>query len=591
MRRGPDGSGEWLSPDERVGLAHRRLSIIDLSDQATQPMHDQQRELVVTFNGEIYNYLSLRQRLEAKGYVFRTHSDTEVLLHLYADRGEEMVHDLRGMFAFAIWDGQQQSLFLARDRFGIKPLYYADDGWTFRFASQVKALMAGGRLSRDQDAAGLAGFFLLGSVPEPFTMYRAVRALGAGQTLRVGPTGPSEPRQYYSVKSIYEQASVASDHCALVTQDALTLAREALLDSVRHHLVADVPVGAFLSAGIDSSSIVGLMKDAGQNDILTITLAFEEFCGTDSDEAPSAEKIARHYGARHTTRLVGRAEFEEDLPAILEAMDQPSIDGINTWFVSKAARELGLKVAMSGLGGDELLGGYSSFQDVPRWNRLARPSSALPMFGQAVRMLLSSGAFELDRINPKAAGFFEYGPTFAGAYLLKRGLCLPWELSGLMRKEEVRNGLARLRPLEWLAGHQPSSASTFAKVAALETSTYMRNQLLRDTDWASMAHGLEVRVPLVDHVLLEQLSPLMVQGRLPPRKLALGRAPRRALPDDLFDRRKTGFSTPVASWLETKLDGDGQKIQMLSRRNCPWARRWAFVVASAFGHPMPGILS
>ena len=399
--RGPDGLGEWYSQDERVGLGHRRLTIIDLSERGAQPMVSADGKLVVTFNGEIYNYRQLRASLEARGCVFRTQTDTEVLLHLYAEKGEAMVNDLRGMFAFGLWDAEKNALLLARDPYGIKPLYYADDGWTLRFASQVKALLAGGKVSRNPEPAGWVGFCLFGSVPEPFTTYQEIRALPAGSTLWVDRVGTRETKQYFSIADTYCRAEAARSPAS--DEDLQLAAREALLDSVRHHLVADVPVGAFLSSGIDSGALVGLMRDAGQQDIQTVTLAFEEFRGRSEDEAPIAAEIAAQYGTRHTTRVVTEQEFRDDLPKILDAMDQPTIDGLNTWFVSKAARELGLKVAISGLGGDELFGGYPSFRDVPLCVRALAIPGRIPGLGNVARRLLT-GLGRFSRVRESQSG-------------------------------------------------------------------------------------------------------------------------------------------------------------------------------------------
>ena len=346
--RGPDGDGEWASDSRRVALAHRRLSIIDLSERGAQPMANANGKLIVTFNGEIYNYQVLRKNLEAKGYVFRTRSDTEVLLHLYAEKGEAMVHDLRGMFAFALWDANKGALLLTRDPYGIKPLYYADDGWTVRVASQVKALLTSPRVSRDPDPAGIVGFYLFGSVPEPYTTYQEIRAVPSGAVMWVDQLGPHEPKVYFSIAETYAQAEQQT--APLETDAAQALARKAVLESVRHHLVADVPVGLFLSAGVDSCALAALACEVVDGAPLsTITLAFEEFRGRHEDESPIAETVAKRYGTRHITRTVTELEFQEELPKILAAMDQPSIDGINTWFVSKAAQEQGLKVALSGL--------------------------------------------------------------------------------------------------------------------------------------------------------------------------------------------------------------------------------------------------
>src|SRR5271165_3762743 len=377
-----------------------------------------------------------------------------------------MVRDLRSMFAFAIWDAERRALVLARDPYGIKPLFYADDGWTFQFASQVKALVAGGGVSKEPDPAGAVGFYLFGSVPEPFSMYRAIRALPAGSTMLVDRLGAHEPQRYHSLARVYRDAE--SCNKPVSAAEASGEFRSALLDSVRHHLVSDVPVGAFLSSGIDSSALVGLMRDAGQQEIETVTLCFEEFRGRQEDEAPLAAEVARVYGARHMTRIVSESEFKDDLPRIFDAMDQPSIDGINTWFVAKAASELGLKVAISGLGGDELFGGYPSFRDLPRWAQRFRILTSTPFIGRLARMaaipiIAAVGA------NPKAAGLLEYGGRYAGGYLLRRGLFMPWELGQLLEPDVMRQGLRRLAPLSLIERElTPTPLSPAARVSALE---------------------------------------------------------------------------------------------------------------------------
>jgi asparagine synthase (glutamine-hydrolysing) len=576
--RGPDGAGEWIAADGRIGFGHRRLSIIDLSDAGAQPMASADGNTVVTFNGEIYNYRELRDMLEAKGRVFRSQSDTEILLHLYAEKGEDMVHDLRGMFAFGIWDAKRGSLFLARDPYGIKPLYYADDGWTFRFASQVKALLAGGTISRDPEPAGQVGFFLWGTVPEPFTTYQAVRALPAGTKLTVDKIGGHEPERYHAIAAVYRDAEKRPAASRVAgAAETRCLVHTALLDSVRHHLIADVPVGAFLSAGIDSGALVGLMRDAGQDEIQTVTLSFEEFLGGAEDEGPLAEQVARGYETRHTRRVVSAAEFKADLPLILEAMDQPSTDGINSWFVSKAARELGLKVAISGLGGDELFGGYPSFRDLPRWVRLLAFPSRIPGLGRAAR-LVGQHLSEALGLNPKAAGMLELGGSFAGAYLLRRGLFMPWELGQVLDRDVIEQGLRRLAPLERVADQLAiGPRSPHAKVATLESSLYMRNQLLRDSDWASMAHSLEIRVPLVDRVLLDAVAPLVGSGLAKHGKSLLASAPTKPLPDSVVNRDKTGFSTPIRDWMQSH----ASELAIPNARRVgtvPWARDWSIAV-------------
>jgi asparagine synthase (glutamine-hydrolysing) len=566
--RGPDGAESWWSEDGRCGFAHRRLSIIDLSDRASQPMISGDGSLVIVFNGEIYNHPELRRHLEREGAVFRTTSDTEVLLQLYSHYGAEMVHRLRGMFAFAIWDAKRRGVFLARDPYGIKPLYTANDGWTFRFASQVKALLAGNRVSREPEPAGLVGFHLFGSVPEPFTLYRDIRALPAGHTEWVDVAGPREPRPFTNLATVLAEGA----RRAISQSEAPDLVRAAVLDSVRAHLLADVEVGAFLSAGVDSGALLGLMRDAGQQ-IRAITLAFEEFQGTEEDESLFAARVAQRYGMQHSVRRVSEREFRDDLPAILEAMDQPSIDGVNTWFIAKAARESGLKVAISGLGGDELLAGYKSFSDLPRWRHRFGSLAAIPGVGRLARALIDVVAPKFAVEHPKARALLEYSNTWAGTYLLRRGLFLPHELSAIINSELAREGLRRLKPLQLLARSiTPDPGSNIRRVCALESSQYMRNQLLRDADWAGMAHGVEIRVPLVDVTLLRSIAPAIDGLGAGAGKAALAKAPSRPLPDDIVMRAKTGFGVPTGAWMASAAARQAGGVEPKGLASRRWSR-------------------
>jgi len=575
--RGPDGFGSFVDERARVGLAHRRLSIIDLSPGGAQPMANSARETVIVFNGEIYNHRALRAELEAEGRHFRSSSDTEVLLALYERDGERMFERLRGMYAFAIWDARRGALLLARDPHGIKPLYLADDGRTLRFASQVKALLAG-RVSPERCLGGTAGFYVFGSVPEPLTFHRAIRALEAGSFAWFDERGPQPVTRHFRV------ASHHLAHDAPETRPDALPARvaEALADSVRHHLVADVPVGAFLSAGVDSTALVGLMRDAGARAIQTLTLGFEALRGTPADEVPLAEAMARRYGTTHTTVHLGASDLLAARDAYLASMDQPSIDGLNSWLVCRAAHDAGLKVALSGLGADELFGGYSSFRTIPRAVSWLGPLAGFAALGRVVERALDAIGPHRFGLSPKHASVLAYGGTFAGAYLLQRGLFMPHELPMLMGREQAEEGLATLRPLERIdAALQPTPGSPFACVSVLESSLYMRNQLLRDADWTSMAHGLEVRVPFVDATLTRTLGPafaapgLAVQG-----KAWTAAAPRLPVPRALVTRKKTGFFVPI----EPLLDAPGldlwRRVPALARPGCHWARRLAHALVA-----------
>jgi asparagine synthase (glutamine-hydrolysing) len=549
--RGPDAGDAWFSDDGRVGLGHRRLAIIDLSPGGAQPKHF--GALTLVFNGEIYNYRELRAQLEARGRRFTSQSDTEVLLQLYDEKQEQMLGDLRGMFALSIWDSARRRMLLARDPYGIKPLYYADDGGTLRVASQVRALAASGKVSKQFDPAGAAGFFLRGTVPEPFTMYRSIRALPAGSFAYADANGIGEPVQYFSIAATLRDAVQQGGH--FTDDQRREIVHDAVLESVRYHMVADVPVGAFLSAGIDSTAVVALARESGASDLQTMTLRFEEYRGRVNDEAPLASLVARQYGVRHSIEELTLNAFRAELPRIFAAMDQPSVDGLNSYFISKAAHDLGLKVAMSGTGGDELFGGYTSFRDIPRWMPVTSMLARVPKLGDAVHRLNDVLAKRSRHISPKMGEIVRYGGSYAGAYLVKRGRFLASELPSLLGDDIAAEGIQRLDLLHLIERTvTPDPGNAFARVAALESSLYLRNQLLRDMDWASMAHSLEVRVPLVDAHLLRKIAPALVTRRERGKQL-LAAAPRPPLPAKVRQRRKTGFTLPIKEWLTQESAG------------------------------------
>ena len=552
--RGPDGQGEWLSPDGTVALGHRRLAILDLSPAGAQPKADPTNRYRIVFNGEIYNFRDLRAEQERQGDRFTTQSDTEVILALWAREGERCLSRLRGMYAFAIHDAVERSLTLVRDPFGIKPLYYEQRGdGQLRFASQVKALEAGGA-SKEVDPGGVAGFLLWGSVPEPWTIRRAIRALPAGHVLVVKEGTIGEPHPALAPPAESESTSVS----------------EALLASVRAHLVSDVPVAIFLSSGLDSALITALAvserrANGIREPVSTFTVSFAGWEGTARDEAPLAARVASALGTLHVERRLTRDDVARAWPAALAAMDQPSIDGFNTFVVARAAHEAGIKVALSGLGGDELFGSYPSFRDVPRWARRARQLAAIP----GANLLWPPVARAFARDRPKLQGLASQGRSLAGAYHLRRGLFLPRELPGILGFERARQGLAAHDPVRYAeemmqrsspftgnfagSGEGENAARDWRTVQRLEQSLYMRNQLLRDSDWAAMASSLELRMPLVDVPLWRAAAragfePARSRGRAGfahevATALVLG------LPEELWRRPKTGFAVPVAEWM------------------------------------------
>ncbi len=568
--RGPDGEGLWASPDGRLLLAHRRLSILDLSPAGAQPMTSADGRFTIVFNGEIYNFRELARELAAQGAELRSRSDTEVILELWRREGPRALARLRGMFALAIWDQVAGELVLARDPYGIKPLFYSLDGGQLRFASLAKALDAGGALSREVDPAAVAALLSWGAVPEPLSLRKAIRALPAGHGAR--DTG--------------DRSFVLETVPRIASADGPADAAEALAASVRAHLVSDVPVGIFLSAGLDSALVAALaVRGAGHRaePLTALTLTWAEARGTVADEEPMARATAAALGLRHVVREIDGGEVRTLMPQILDAMDLPSIDGFNTWLVARLAREEGLKVALSGLGGDELFGGYSSFHDVPRWRERATRLRRLPGLAVAWPGL----ARRLAPDTPKLGSVLRYGASFAGAYALRRAVFLPHEVDQILERSGLAEAGRRSYDAPFDAWEKLGEAvlgdpshllqDPWRAVHRLESSLYLRHQLLRDSDWAGMAHGVEIRVPLVDAWLRAEMGSFDFEPARSRGKAALVREAAPELPLALLSRPKSGFQLPISDWLEN--DPHGSRPSRVGAQS----RRLALLVLEAFG--------
>jgi asparagine synthase (glutamine-hydrolysing) len=540
--RGPDDSGTVILREDspaavEVGLGNRRLAILDLSPLGHQPMQDPETGNWIAYNGEIYNFVEVRKKLEAEGIQFRSRSDTEVLLKAYGRWGEACLGELRGMFAFAIWDAQRHRLFLARDPLGIKPLYYSDRGPYFLFASELRTLLGTGLVPRTLDRAGLLNYLMFGSVYDPITLIEDVSVLPAGHYL-TWENGKTQITQYWDLAKSTGSSSADLERLPGVLEE-----------SVRMQMVSDVPVGVFLSGGIDSSALAGILS--GNAKLHTLSIVFRE---SDYSEAEYSRLVAQKFGTDHEEILVSQRDALEAIPGALAAMDQPSIDGLNTYLISRQTRAAGIKVALSGLGGDELFGGYGSFRTVPRMERFAEIWRRVPMLARYPM----ARAFEVlaadNDQNRKLTELARGNGSLLHPYFLSRELFTAKQRFSLLNAfPDVAMDRATRSMRENLASAQ--ELDPVNRVSYLEARCYMLNTLLRDSDAMSMAHGLEVRVPLIDHQLAEAVFALPGPAKLDvstPKPLLVG-ALKGALPDQIVHRRKRGFTLPFEHWLRDEL--------------------------------------
>jgi asparagine synthase (glutamine-hydrolysing) len=560
VHRGPDASGTWVSaPDSRgwgALLAHRRLSILDLSPAGAQPMVDPVTAHVTVFNGEIYNFRDLRRRLGSEAEDLRSTGDTAVMLRALGLHGAAAVGWLRGMFAFACWDPHERRLLLARDPLGIKPLYLArsadpDSGWSIAFASELRALLASELLGAPRlDPRAVASSVWNGFVVGPGTAVEGVDLVWPGRLLQFDGQGREVRQQdFWRIPDQAPDAITDEDDLAAVLDEGLQL-----------HLASDVPLAVLLSGGVDSSVVANLAQLAAQSPIHTFTLAFEE---DELNEGPIARRIAAAIGTEHHEVVLTEARFVEDLEAALDSLDQPTFDGLNAYYISSAIRGAGFTVALSGTGGDELFGGYTSYRDLPVLHRLSRRAAWIPRSLQTAAARLatwplrrSCGSIPPQTRWAKLPEMVRHGDDLLTLYQLAYALFLPGfqhELLVPSFTEALADGLPtamRQRILAESRGRTPLSA-----ISVMEQRLFLGERLLRDNDVASMACSLEQRVPLVDQVLLEKVDRLPDHARYSPlgQKSMLRRIGLRGLDPALFDRPKSGFVLPFDRWIRRGL--------------------------------------
>ncbi len=564
VHRGPDDEGLLVKRTATLGM--RRLSIIDLAG-GHQPVYNEDGSVGVVFNGEIYNFPELRRQLEIAGHRFRTHSDTEVIVHGYEQWGEGCLERLRGMFAFALWDGRagetDARVLLARDRFGIKPLYYAETAGTLFFASEVRALLACGAIPRNLEREAVEAYLLFGSVAEPMTLIEDVFSLPPGNFLFVPCAGRplDAPAAYWKISSA---ARRGSGKALKDLSSAARAVRPLLEEAVRSHLIADVPLGVFLSSGIDSTALAALASRERRG-LHTFTVNFPEQAFS---EAPLARATAARLGTEHSELLVTSEEMQSRLPEAVGALDQPSMDGINTFFVSWAARRAGLKVALSGLGGDEVFGGYPTFQSRPQIAALAALARIVPSALRrpaAAALLQASGRGRRPRRSDalrKLTAIWSNPRALPHPYFFARAVFAPEQAAQLLgpamraRGEGPRAAV----PSPWRSRmqetvRQAQQLAGDSVVSCFEIQSYMVNTLLRDTDSMSMHHSLEVRVPLLDHPIAEFVLALpdAAKRRHGTAKALLVEALADLLPAEITKQRKRTFTFPWEQWLHGPL--------------------------------------
>jgi asparagine synthase (glutamine-hydrolysing) len=612
--RGPDGEGYWeASPDTRgwgVMLAHRRLSILDLSPAGAQPMVDLVTGHVVVFNGEIYNYVEIRDQLSAKGQSFLSTGDTVVMLRALSIHGSQAIRWLRGMFAFAFWDTKERKLVMARDPLGIKPLYLArntDPGgeWSLVFASELRAILASELLGRPRlNPRAIASFVWNGFVMSPETAIVGIESVWPGQFRVFDAFGREERSEFYwSVSPVHDGSP----------SDKSKLAR-VLEESVQLHLASDVPLGVFLSGGVDSATVANLAKKAARAPVHTFTMAFEE---QEYNEGVIARRIADAIGTRHQEVVLTEERFIGQLEPAIDSLDQPTFDGLNSYYISQAVREAGFKVALAGTGGDELFGGYASFRNLPtmlRWSKRAKwmPQGVIVELAKLVASMLqtSRGAIPPQTRWAKLPEMVRRGGNLLSLYQLAYALFLP-DFQRQLTEGLLANNIVDGLPEEMRTrlGGEILSRSALCAISVLEQRLFLGERLLRDTDATSMAASIEVRLPLVDKVLFETVVSLDDSERYYPlgKKSVLRRSGLRGLDPGLFGQPKTGFVLPYDRWLRrslgkvmnqtmrdpamvkpTGLDPDAvQRLWQAFADGAPglyWSRVWALYVLVRWCH-------
>ena len=544
--RGPDDQGIWISKCKKISFGHNRLTIIDLTKNGKQPFVSNDGNLVITFNGEIYNFKEIRKELEDKNIFFKSNTDTEVILEAYKYWGIDFVNRLRGMFAFAIWDLKKRKLILARDPFGIKPLYLSKKNGIYYFASQVNSLLSINNIDAKYSDAGLVSYYLWGNIQEPYTLYKNIKSIKKGSCLIIKEDGSEETYNFANIKSAILNANSLTFKN---TKDQSIALKEIISETVNFHQVSDTPITTLLSSGIDSNVILSSIGDKFRDKCSALTVDFK--LKVEKDEVQLAKKSALMNNFNHHIFEISDDEIIPLLKSFFSKMDSPTNDGFNNYLVSYFAKKNNSKVIISGIGGDEFFSGYPSFKIIPK---LTKSINYLPnskfinnFFKKIVYPLLKK-----NFLKTKYSNVYEYGRNLSSAFMLIRSIFLPFEIKELISPNIFKNGFEELNSLENLKKDIKDISNDRLSIMYLEIEYYLCSKLLRDADWVSMAHSVELRTPFVDWFFFKKLLPIL-KSNININKKSLLDCVKNHVPLELYNRKKTGFEIPHSKYLKKLL--------------------------------------
>lgn len=541
INRGPDAKGIWESHSKNVVFGHNRLSIIELTNNANQPMLSLDRNYIITFNGEIYNYKELRNLLKEKNIKFKTYSDTEVILEAYKFWGINFLNYLRGMYSFAIYDQKQKKILVARDPFGIKPLYYSDKDCIFAFASQAKALLKFEHISKKISNIGLCNYYQWGNSLEPDTLFKDIKILERGTCLLIDSSGKKKKINFFNLK---DEILNSKSFYFNSNSEGIECLKDAIDETVKYHEISDVPISFMLSSGIDSSVLLASLNNKEKNSALTLDFGFKN---PNMNEVDLASKSAKMNNIKYESIKIKDNYIPSHLHNFFQMMDLPTNDGLNNYLISHYAKKKKIKVLVSGIGGDEFFCGYPSFSRIPL---LVKYFNILPRFKSLGELSenISYNLFKNIGINTKYSSVYNLSKDYSSAFLLQRSLFLRNELKELIENKELNEYYKEVNIINKIKEDIKDIEQNKLKIMLLEIKYYLSSKLLTDCDWTSMSNSIEMRTPFIDFFFFKKILPILKSNLNIDKKFLL-KCFQNKLPKELFFRKKTGFEIPYKKYL------------------------------------------